>query len=95
MTLLMSPQERARVRPTAVRRLRRAQEQRVFAERWHAAAAGTPREPRAAEVLSELSAAVSGREEWLHWIDHNESIRPEADGEWKPQSDHSEAHRMG
>jgi len=86
--------KQARARPSAVQRVRRAHEQLASAERLHADAAGTPRESRAANRVSECSAAVSGREQWLYWIDHKESIRPDADGEWGPQPENKESLRM-
>lgn len=86
--------EQAQAHPRAVQRVHRAQEQLASAERLQADAAGTPRESRAANRVSECSAAVSGREQWLYWIDHKESIRPDADGEWGPQPENEESLRM-
>jgi hypothetical protein len=39
----------------------------------------------AQERLSAGRAAVAAREEWLHWIEHAESLDPRADGEWAPR----------
>ena len=32
--------------------------------------------------VAEASAELAAREEWLHWIEHGTTMRPEADGEW-------------
>ncbi|MEA2276564.1 MAG: hypothetical protein QOC78_1524 [Solirubrobacteraceae bacterium] len=58
----------------------------MTAERVRARAVGTSTELAAAGRAGERSAAVAGREEWLHWLDHRESIHPEADGEWAPRA---------
>ena len=83
--------KQVQARPRAVQRVHRAHEQLASARRLQADAAGTPRESRAANRVSECSAAVSGREQWLYWIDHKASIRPDADGEWGPQPENKES----
>jgi hypothetical protein len=35
-------------------------------------------------AVGEAGAEVAMREEWLHWLDHGTSLRPEADGDWAP-----------
>lgn len=87
MPPVKSREARDRVRASAVRRLRWAQEQLATAERVRARAVGTATELAADRHAGERSAAVAGMEQWLHWIDHSESIRPEADGDWAHERD--------
>jgi hypothetical protein len=82
MTPLESLEGRGRARDNAVRRLRRAREQLAAAKRRRAHSASASTELAAEAQVGECSAAVANREQWLHWIDHRETIRPEADGEW-------------
>ena len=79
---LKSLEKRAGARASAVQRLRLAQERLAAAKRRLAHARNTPDESAAAERVGECSAVVATREEWLHWIDTGESMRPEADGDW-------------
>jgi hypothetical protein len=79
------PRLRARARRSAAERLTRARADLVAAERWRARATDTSERRRADRRVSECSAAVAGLEQWLHWIDHDESVRPEADGDWAPR----------
>jgi hypothetical protein len=32
------------------------------------------------------TAEPAAREQWLHWVEHGTTIRPEADGEWGPRA---------
>jgi hypothetical protein len=87
MTVHRDPERDARARNRAVDRLRDAQAQLTSA-RARRAKAGQPAEERtAAHEVAEWSEAVSSRKEWLYWVDHHESVRPEADGEWAPEDD--------
>lgn len=72
----------AEARSSAVRRLHRAQEELRRARPALHATAHTSREPSVENRVSACSAALSAREEWLHWLDHKRSRHPEADGDW-------------
>jgi hypothetical protein len=67
---------------SAVRRLAGARNEQRRLDGLAAAAAGTRTEPFAQHRLSESRAHVASREQWLHWIEHGESLAPWADGEW-------------
>ena len=87
MSRLWNPTRRGAVRANAVVRLCSAREELWRAEHRHANARGTPAEWW---TVGEAAAEVASREQWLHWIDHGTSIRPNADGEWgRPPDDHA------
>ncbi len=67
---------------SALVRLCVAREQFWRAETRQADARGTPAESHTLLRVSEAAAEVAMREQWLHWIDHGTSLRPEADGAW-------------
>lgn len=82
MLLSNDVEERRELRPKAVKRLRRVQEQLASAQRRNLNA-------ESEWEVSKYSAVVASSKQWLHWIDHRESIFPEADGEWALQPDES------
>jgi hypothetical protein len=87
MTVHSDPERDDRARTRAVDRLHDAQAQLTSA-RARRAKAGEPAEEQTAEQqVGEWSEAVSSRKEWLYWVDHQESVRPHADGEWAPEGD--------
>ena len=71
-------------RANALVRLCAAREELWRAERRHANALGTPAEWHMLRAVGEAGAEVAMRQEWLHWLDHGTSLRPEADGDWAP-----------
>jgi hypothetical protein len=75
-------QPRERAHASAVQRLRAARDRLATAERRLTDAVSPSAEWTATEVVSQLRAAVASREQWLYWLDHGESIRPVADGDW-------------
>ena len=84
MSGLMHLRGQGSARANALVRLCAAREELWRAERRHANARGTPAEWRMLRAVGEAGAEVAMREEWLHWLDHGTSLRPEADGDWAP-----------
>jgi hypothetical protein len=80
-----NPEDAARAHDRAARLLHSAEERLTAARDARDAHEGTPLERDDVTRVSEASAAVATKEEWLHWVDHHESTRPEADGEWGPE----------
>jgi hypothetical protein len=75
---LRDPNGQGAVRASALVRLCAAREALWRAQSRRHAAGGTSAERSVAEAAAELQS----RKQWLHWVDHGTSIRPEADGEW-------------
>lgn len=78
MSRLTHPNGQGALRADAVVRLCAAREALWRAQRRRQAAGDHSAERSVAEAAAELQS----REQWLHWVDHGTSIRPEADGEW-------------
>jgi hypothetical protein len=84
MSVLQTPTMRAAARANATVRLCAAREALWRAERRRADARRTPAEPAMCHRVGVATAELAVREQWLHWVDHGTTIRPEADGEWGP-----------
>ena len=84
MSVLQTPTMRATARANATVRLCAAREALWRAERRRADARRTPAEPAMCDRVGVAAAELTVREQWLHWVDHGTTIRPEADGEWGP-----------
>ena len=84
MSVLQTPTMRAAARANATVRLCAAREALWRAERRRADARRTPAEPAMCDRVGVAAAELTVREQWLHWVDHGTTIRPEADGEWGP-----------
>ena len=84
MSQLIDLGRQGSVRANALVRLCVAREELWRAEKRHASARGTLAEWPTLCRVGEAAAQVAMREQWLHWIDHGTSLRPEADGDWTP-----------
>ena len=82
MQITESASRRSRAHANATVRVCSAREQLWRLERGHIGAPGSPAESLMAHRVAEASAELAAREEWLHWIEHGTTMRPEADGEW-------------
>jgi hypothetical protein len=69
-------------RSTATVRLYAAREALWRARRDQADARRSPGELAMCDRVGLATAEMAAREQWLPWIDHGTTIRPEADGEW-------------
>jgi hypothetical protein len=89
MQVTESATRRRRAHANATVRLCSAREELWRLESRHVGAAGSPAESLMLRRVAEASAKLAAREEWLHWIEHGTTVRPEADGEWgfRPGSD--------
>jgi hypothetical protein len=87
MTVHSDRERDDRARARAIDRLRDAQAQLTSARARRAKAREPTEERTAAQAVGTWSEAVSSRKEWLYWVDHHESVRPHADGEWAPEGD--------
>jgi hypothetical protein len=84
MSVLETATMRAVTRANATVRLCAAREALWRAERHQAGARRTPAESAMCHRVGVATAELAAREQWLHWVDHGTTIRPEADGEWGP-----------
>ena len=84
MWVLETATMRAVTRANATVRLCAAREALWRAERYEAGARRTPAESAMCHRVGVATAELAAREQWLHWVDHGTTIRPEADGEWGP-----------
>jgi hypothetical protein len=84
MSVLETATMRAVTRANATVRLCAAREALWRAERHYAGARRTPAESAMCHRVGVATAELAAREQWLHWVDHGTTIRPEADGEWGP-----------
>jgi hypothetical protein len=82
MSVLENASMRAVARANATVRLCAAREALWRAERDRADARRTPAEPAMCHRVGVATAELAVREQWLHWVEHGTTIRPEADGEW-------------
>ena len=73
---------RAVARANATVRLCAAREALWRARRDQADARRSPAEAAMCDRVGAATAELAVREQWLHWIAHGTTIRPEADGEW-------------
>jgi hypothetical protein len=87
MLFLETATRRALVRANATVRLCAAREALWRAQRHHADARRTPAESAMCHRVGAAAAELAAREQWMHWVDHGTTIRPEADGEWGPTSE--------
>jgi hypothetical protein len=69
-------------RANATVRLCSAREALWRARRDQADARRSPAEAATCDRVGAATAELAAREQWLHWIEHGTTIRPEADGEW-------------
>jgi hypothetical protein len=84
MSVLETATMRAFARANATVRLCAAREALWSAERHQADARRTPAESAMCHRVGVATAELAAREQWLHWVEHGTTIRPEADGEWAP-----------
>jgi hypothetical protein len=84
MPVLDTGTMRAVARANATVRLCAAREALWRAERERADARRTPAEFAMCDRVGVATAELAVREEWLHWVEHGTTVRPEADGEWGP-----------
>jgi hypothetical protein len=82
MSVFENMTRRTAARANATVRLCAAREELWRAESRHTGARGLPAEASALHRIGEATAEVATRKEWLYWIEHGTTIRPEADGEW-------------
>jgi hypothetical protein len=82
MSVFETATMRAVARATATVRLYAAREALWRARRDQADDTRSPRELAMCDRVGLATAELAAREQWLHWIGHGTTIRPEADGEW-------------
>jgi hypothetical protein len=82
MSVFETATMRAVARATATVRLYAAREALWRARRDQAGATRSPGELAMCDRVGLATAELAAREQWLHWIGHGTTIRPEADGEW-------------
>jgi hypothetical protein len=82
MVVLGSATRRSVTHANATVRLCAAREELWRAQSDHADARGTLAEAGTLHRVSEATAEVATREQWLHWVAHATTIQPAADGEW-------------
>lgn len=87
MSVFETATRRTATRATATVRLCAAREALWRAEHDQADARRTPAESAMGDRVGVATAELAAREQWLHWVEHGTTIRPEADGEWGPTAE--------